>query len=80
MFENYNNKLVALDEFTLNFNATGLMIMNITIAFIMFGVALGIKRENFLPKILLGAQSTSIVYFAWKSVKNWTYRILVFFI
>ena len=47
MFESYNNKLLPLDGFTLNFNATGLMIMNITIAFIMFGVALGIKRENF---------------------------------
>ena len=47
MFESYNDKLLPLDGFTLNFNATGLMIMNITIAFIMFGVALGIKRENF---------------------------------
>ncbi len=47
MFENYNNKLSPLDNITLNFNETGLMIMNITIAFIMFGVALGIKRENF---------------------------------
>lgn len=47
MFENYNNKLAPLDGITLNFSELGLMIMNITIAFIMFGVALGIKRENF---------------------------------
>lgn len=47
MFESYNNKLLPLDFIKLNFNETGLMIMNITIAFIMFGVALGIKRENF---------------------------------
>ncbi len=47
MFENYNTLLKPLDGITLNFNETGLMIMNITIAFIMFGVALGIKRENF---------------------------------
>lgn len=47
MFENYNIKLENLDNIVLNFNETGLMIMNITIAFIMFGVALGIKRENF---------------------------------
>ncbi len=48
MFEKYNALLSPLDEIKLNFNETGLMIMNITIAFIMFGVALGIKRENFL--------------------------------
>ncbi|MCD4795180.1 MAG: bile acid:sodium symporter family protein [Bacteroidales bacterium] len=47
MFDNYNEKLLPLDGIKLNFNETGLMIMNITIAFIMFGVALGIKRENF---------------------------------
>ncbi len=47
MFENYNKKLLPLDELTLNFNETGLLIMNITIAFIMFGVALGIKKQNF---------------------------------
>ncbi len=47
MFENYNNTLIPLDGITLNFNETGLMIMNITIAFIMFGVALGIKKQNF---------------------------------
>ena len=47
MFENYNQKLLPLDQITLNFNETGLIIMNITIAFVMFGVALGIKRENF---------------------------------
>ena len=48
MFERYNELLTPLDGIKLNFNETGLMIMNITIAFIMFGVALGIKRENFL--------------------------------
>ncbi len=48
MFEKYNSLLQPLDAIKLNFNEAGLMIMNITIAFIMFGVALGIKRENFL--------------------------------
>lgn len=47
MFENYNNLLLPLDGITLNFNETGLMIMNVTIAFVMFGVALGIKKEHF---------------------------------
>ncbi|NOZ34186.1 MAG: bile acid:sodium symporter family protein [Chlorobi bacterium] len=48
MFEKYNSLLQPLDAIKLNFNEAGLMAMNITIAFIMFGVALGIKRENFL--------------------------------
>ncbi len=48
MFEKYNSLLLPLDSIKLNFNETGLTIMNITIAFVMFGVALGIKREHFL--------------------------------
>ena len=48
MFEKYNELLFPLDAIKLNFNETGLTVMNITIAFIMFGVALGIKRENFI--------------------------------
>jgi BASS family bile acid:Na+ symporter len=47
MFEQYNAKLENLDNYTLNFNEAGLLIMNITIAFVMFGIALGIRKENF---------------------------------
>ncbi len=47
MLKNYFEKLRELDGYVLNFNETGLMIMNITIAFVMFGVALGIKKEHF---------------------------------
>ncbi len=47
MYENFCNKLSQLDFINLNFNSSGLMIMNITIAFVMFGVALDIKTENF---------------------------------
>ncbi len=39
--------LLLLDHIRLNFSQTGLHLMNITIGFIMFGVALGIKTENF---------------------------------
>jgi bile acid:Na+ symporter, BASS family len=39
--------LDRLDWVKLNFSPMALLIMNITIAFIMFGVALGIKLENF---------------------------------
>lgn len=40
-------KLLALDSIRLNFSPQGLMIINITLAFIMFGVALEIKMEHF---------------------------------
>lgn len=39
--------LLILDHIRLNFSQAGLHLMNITIGFIMFGVALGIKIENF---------------------------------
>lgn len=41
-----------LDNVRLNFNEQGLVIMNITIAFIMFGVALDMKFESFKKLIL----------------------------
>ncbi len=40
-------KLQALDAVRLNFSEGGILIINITIAFIMFGVALEIKPEHF---------------------------------
>jgi BASS family bile acid:Na+ symporter len=42
-----NESLKVLDEIRLNFSAEGIFFLNITLAFIMFGVALGIKVENF---------------------------------
>ncbi len=44
--------LLVLDEIRLNFNEEGLFVLNITIAFIMFGVALGLKLENFKSVVL----------------------------
>ena len=39
--------LEQLDSVKLNFSQEGITLMNITIAFIMFGIALGIKPEHF---------------------------------
>ncbi len=39
--------LSVLDKYTLNFSQSGLFLLNITLAIIMFGVALGIKTQNF---------------------------------
>ena len=41
------NSLEALDHVRLNFSSSGLFFLNIALAFIMFGVALGIRFENF---------------------------------
>jgi len=40
-----------IDDITLRFNETGLLAMNITIAFIMFGVALGLRKSHFTDVI-----------------------------
>ena len=45
--KNLHTGLEKLDWIKLNFSPGALLIMNITIAFIMFGVALGIKPESF---------------------------------
>ena len=40
-------QLLALDDVRLNFSAQGMHIVNIVLAFVMFGVALGIRPEMF---------------------------------
>lgn len=52
-------KLLALDAIRLNFSDEGIVLMNIILAFIMFGVALEIKPENF--KRLVTAPRSVIV-------------------
>ena len=41
------HSLEVLDHVRLNFSSSGLLFLNIALAFIMFGVALGIKAEHF---------------------------------
>lgn len=55
--------LQMLDSIHLNFSAEGLFILNITLAFIMFGVALEIKVEHF-KQIALNPKSTVIGFFS----------------
>jgi len=45
--------LQSLDSIRLNFNPGGLLVLNITLAFIMFGVALEIKTQHFKNIILM---------------------------
>lgn len=47
LYEHTETGLARLDWVKLNFSPGALLIMNITIAFIMFGVALGIRPESF---------------------------------
>lgn len=79
MIEHFQQLLKEFDGVRLNFNEGGLLALNISIAFIMFGIALGMKRSNFTeiiksPKalvtgvvsqfILLPAMTFVVVYFA----------------
>ncbi|NMD03391.1 MAG: bile acid:sodium symporter family protein, partial [Bacteroidales bacterium] len=41
------DSLKAMDTVSLRFSQEGLLVLNLTLAFIMFGVALGIKVEHF---------------------------------
>ena len=50
--------IASLDSIDINMNKTGMDIINIVLAFVMFGVALGIKPSSFLdiakrPKSML---------------------------
>jgi bile acid:Na+ symporter, BASS family len=51
--------LLALDQVKINFSASGSLVLNILLAFIMFGVALDIRPKEFIhifkkPKALIG--------------------------
>lgn len=52
-------ELKALDTIRLNFSPAGLHVMNLTLAFIMFGVALDLKPDNF-KRIVSNPKSTII--------------------
>ena len=56
-----NHSLEALDHIRLNFSPESLHILNITLAFIMFGVALEIKPEHF--KKLVADPKSAIIGF-----------------
>ena len=60
--------LENLDELKINFDSEGLWLVNITLALIMFGVALGITIEDFKrlfkhPKILLTGIISHFFYY-----------------
>lgn len=55
--------LKVLDELRLNFSQSGLFVLNLTLAFIMFGVALEIKLEHF-KKVILTPVSTLVGVFS----------------
>ena len=58
-----NESLKVLDEINLNFNEAGLLVLNITLAFIMFGVALGLKVDNF-KEVVFNPKSAVIGIFS----------------
>ena len=44
-FKTMKEQLESLNSVTINFGESGMMIVNIILAFVMFGVALGIKMQ-----------------------------------
>ncbi|OPZ99808.1 MAG: Sodium Bile acid symporter family protein [Bacteroidetes bacterium ADurb.Bin416] len=59
-------QLLALDHVRINFSSSGSHVLNIILAFIMFGVALGIKPKAFAdtfqqPKALLAGLFSQII-------------------
>lgn len=60
-------QLTQLDNIRLNFNPDGLILLNVTLGIIMFGVALGIKLSNFkkiitMPKpVIIGVISQFVI-------------------
>ncbi len=55
--------LETLDSLRLNFSPQGLFVLNLTLAFIMFGVALEIKPEHF-KRVFLNPKATIIGFFS----------------
>jgi len=55
--------LKVLDEIHLNFNEAGLFVLNLTLAFIMFGVALGLKVDNF-KHVVFNPKSAAVGVFS----------------
>ena len=55
--------LYALDEIRLNFSSSNLHMLNVAIAFVMFGVALEIKIDHF-KKLILNPKSAIIGVFS----------------
>ncbi len=51
--------LQAFDHIRLNFSPAGLQVLNVALAFVMFGVALGIKLEHF-KKLLMNPKSAIV--------------------
>ncbi|OFX24155.1 MAG: symporter [Bacteroidetes bacterium GWA2_31_9b] len=48
----FGDKLKALDDVSLNFSPDGLFLLNLTLAFVMFGVALELKGARFKDVVL----------------------------
>lgn len=63
MHEKFVKALSELDGITLNFSEQGLFFINITLAFIMFGVALDIKVDSF-RKVVMAPKSAIIGVFS----------------
>lgn len=76
---NMIEKLQELDHIRLNFNSEGLFVLNIVLAFIMFGIALGIEPKNFRT-ILTSPKPVIIGYISQFVILPFLTFLLVFFL
>lgn len=68
-------QLESLNTLTINFGEGGMMIVNIILAFVMFGVALGIKTETF-KKVFTNPKSVIVgVLLQWVALPAVTFAI-----
>ena len=59
MFNKMKEQLEGLNGVTINFGEGGMMIVNFILAFVMFGVALGLKTQTFKDVI---KKPKSVIY------------------
>ncbi|MGL5013707.1 MAG: bile acid:sodium symporter family protein [Bacteroidales bacterium] len=74
-----NDLLTQLDAITIDFSASGVQTMNIVLALIMFGVALGIKFSSF-KSILRSPRSLILgLIFQWLALPAFTFLLIYLF-
>ena len=73
-----NVSLAALDHVRLNFSNSGLLFLNISLAFIMFGVALDIEFQNFKDVIRKPASAVTGIISQFLLLPAFTFLLVLF--
>lgn len=71
--------LAHLDDVKINFSASGVHLMNVFLAFIMFGVALGVKLETFNTILKKPRSLLFGLFFQWVALPALTFVLICLF-